>query len=63
MAKPQCNAVGCPEPRVRPESTHCKVHDVEWRAVQRDQAALLQRRIALGMAVMPRTWRTAIPTR
>lgn len=59
MPKPYCNAVGCRERRIRPDSTHCKIHDPEWRAIQRDQKAgftpvIKERRIALGMNPTPR---------
>ena len=60
MAKPYCNAIKCPRLRIRPNSTHCDIHDVEWRAIQRDQkrgvtAALMERRVAMGMTKTPRS--------
>jgi hypothetical protein len=60
MPKPYCNAVGCEQRRIRPNSTHCKRHEREWHAIQREQKAgftpaLKQRRIAMGMTPTPRT--------
>jgi hypothetical protein len=59
LPKPYCNAVGCQERRIRPDSTHCRVHDKEWKAIQREQKieftpALKARRIAMGMMPTPR---------
>lgn len=38
-----CRAHGCKNRRVRPGATHCKVHEVEWHAIEADQRALLAR--------------------
>lgn len=59
MAKPYCNAVGCNNFRIRPNSTHCIAHEPEWHAIQRDQKRgvtlqLRQRRLAMGMTEIPR---------
>lgn len=58
MAKPYCNAINCGNLRIRPESTHCAIHELEWHAIQRDQrrgitAEIRQRRIAMGMTEFP----------
>ena len=60
MAKPYCNAIGCRNIRIRPNSTHCPSHEAEWHAIQRDQrngltAEIRQRRLEMGMREFPRT--------
>jgi hypothetical protein len=67
-----CCALGCANRRARPGATHCRMHEVEWHAIQRHQrdlitlgltrdprelAALKQRRVATGMAWPPRNFR------
>jgi hypothetical protein len=58
--KPFCNALNCRNKRIREDSTHCATHDIEWRAIQRDQKngvtqSIRQRRIAMGMTELPRS--------
>lgn len=38
-----CRALGCENPRARPGASHCKVHEVEWRAIEADQRELKER--------------------
>lgn len=66
-----CCALDCANRRARPGATHCRVHEVEWHAIQRDQRDLIdrgltrdprelvslkQRRVAMGMAWPPRNF-------
>ena len=60
MAKPTCNAINCTNLRIRPRSTHCRAHEAEWHAIQRDQkygvtSELRRRRLAMGMTEFPRS--------
>lgn len=59
-SNPYCNALGCRNVRIRPNSTHCPTHEAEWHAIQRDQkygvtSEIRQRRKAMGMSEFPRT--------
>jgi hypothetical protein len=71
-AENACRALGCENRRVRAGATHCKVHEVEWHAIEADQRALLARgspirpkeiadlkarRFAMNMVWPPRTFK------
>lgn len=38
-----CRALGCQNRRARPGASHCKVHEVEWHAIEARQRFLLAR--------------------
>jgi hypothetical protein len=48
-----CRALGCTRRRVRPGASHCKVHSVEWYAIEADQRELKER----GSPITAREWK------